>query len=183
MSEYDPLEAGLTDRELIESALSSPESLGHLLLMDLKEEAEPFSDHEERCLTLLDLQKKHAETLQSEGVLWRAYADATTADPCNPQKPLLDINAPFRACVYRLQGLRGGVHTEIGGVRFIVTRLRVDGKYAEENVDVPVYVNDKHRRAFTRQNTDVVMGLVGELETYKEELRLSEHGLAKVLRP
>lgn len=177
--EYDPL-ADL-DRELVDSTLSR-ESLGHLLLMGVSHEADPLSEYEQRYASLLDMQTRHSGELQEEGVLWRAYMDATGYDISSPDKALLDPSLPYRACVYRLRGTKNLVPTEVGGVRFITTHLDGSGDYSETHIDVPVYVNDKPRRGYGGVAIETVTRQVAELEAARENLHL-RFDLAGVIAP
>jgi len=182
MSEQEPT-ADDQAREFITEALSSPESLGYLLIMGLEEEADPLSAYEERTFALLDMQARHADALCEDGVLEVAMAEASFLDSKNPGRPLLDPGLIYRACVYRLRGMCNGVPTEIGGIRFITTTMNESGVYREASLDVPVYMNDQYRRGYTSANRDTVMALVGELEANKDGLHLMPQHLTSVIKP
>ncbi len=176
----DPEQFADTDRE-IEAALS-PESLGHLLLMEVEEGLEPLTVYEQNQTRLLDIQARHAAELQADGVLWRAYLDVTNFDIRHPDRTLLPTGVPFRAHVYRLVGRRGNIPTEVCGVRFTTTTVDGSGEYLDTNYDVPVYVNDKPRRGFGSLDIETISRQVDELYSLKQELSLG-FDLAHIARP
>lgn len=165
----------------IEAALS-PESVGHLLLLGIEKEVDPLSEHEQRCAQLLDIQARHSRELQESGVLWRAYLDATNFDIRRPDRPLLAEHLPYRACVYRLHGMRNKVETEVCGVRFTTTDVDDTGNYWDTAYDVPVYVNGQPRRGFGSLDIETISQQVNELQAVRKDLFLG-FDLAHVIRP
>jgi hypothetical protein len=150
--------------------------------MGADHEAEPLSEYEQQYAALLDIQTRHSGELQEDGVLWRAYMDATGYDVNSPDKLLLDTSLPYRACVYRLRGTKNQVPTEVGGIRFITTHLDESGGYSETHIDVPVYVNDKPRRGYGGVGIETVARQVAELEAAKVKLHL-KFDLAGIIAP
>jgi hypothetical protein len=166
------------DRDL--EAAISPDLLGQFALIGGEEDVE-LSPQELRRMQLSDLQVKHTAELRDEGTLWKAYMEATDYDVKQPERALLPIGTPYRACVYRLRGTRNGQQIHVSGVRFITSDF-VDGEITETNYDVPVVVNGRPRLGYGSFDIECMDRLVGELEARRQELQL-RHDLASVILP
>ena len=150
----------------------APSELATLMLQEVEADLESPSILE-RQLRLVDVQARHAATLRTNGMLVRAYIEASEVDFRNEKRRIMPSGVAYHAVVFcRSQEDTEGKPRQVADIRFL-TEEYVNNAPRQGKYEVYVAIDGKPQATFNEDDVNVLRNQVIELRDLQSDLNLS----------